>query len=141
MKQNHTRAFFIETAFLTLFVLLALTVLVQVFGRARTMGEQAARTSAAALILQNVDADFQAGAREFDVMNDPHAQAQTLEMYYDADGEAAADGAYLVSVTLTPMSATGNGRLWTAEITVSDADRTAQYAAGSTACYYKKGAA
>ena len=27
MKQNHTRVFFIETAFLTLFVLLALTVL------------------------------------------------------------------------------------------------------------------
>ena len=33
MKQNHTRVFFIETAFLTLFVLLALTVLVQVFGK------------------------------------------------------------------------------------------------------------
>ena len=55
MKQNHTRVFFIETAFLTLFVLLALTVLVQVFGKARQLGEQAAHTSAAALILQNVD--------------------------------------------------------------------------------------
>ena len=47
MKQNHTRVFFIETAFLTLFVLLALTVLVQVFGKARQLGEQAAHTSAA----------------------------------------------------------------------------------------------
>ena len=63
MKQNHTRVFFIETAFLTLFVLLALTVLVQVFGKARQLGEQAAHTSAAALILQNVDADLQAVCR------------------------------------------------------------------------------
>ena len=136
MKQNHTRAFFIETAALTLFVLLALTVLVQVFGRSRQMGEQAAHTTAAALILQNVDADFQAGT----LAVDDTAKEQTVELRYNADGTQAADGAYLVTVTLTPMSATGSGRLWTAQITVSDADRTAQYAAGSTACY-RKGAA
>ena len=135
MKQNHTRAFFVETAALTLFVLLALTVLVQVFGKSRQMGEQAARTSAAALILQNVDADFQAGTLDASA-----ASEETLELRYNADGTQAEDGAYLVTVTLTPMSATGNGRLWTAQITVTDADRTVQYAAGSTACY-RKGAA
>lgn len=135
MKQNHTRAFFIETAALTLFVLLALTVLVQVFGKSRQMGEQAAHTSAAALILQNVDADFQAGTLGTDTTNE-----ETLELRYNADGTQAEDGAYLVTVTLTPLSATGGGRLWTAQITVSDADRTTQYAAFGTACY-RKGAA
>ena len=141
MKQNHTRAFFIETAFLTLFVLLALTVLVQVFGKARQMGEQAARTSAAALILQNVDADFQAGVGEFAVMADPGAQKQTIELCYAADGTQDADGAYLVQVVLTPTSATGGGRLWNAEITVAAANRSECYATANTACYYKKGAA
>ena len=101
MKQNHTRVFFIETAFLTLFVLLALTVLVQVFGKARQLGEQAAHTSAAAL----------------------------------------ADGAYRVQVRAEPASAGKNGRYWTAEIVISDADRTTRYTVANTACYYKKGAA
>ena len=122
MKQNHTRVFFIETAFLTLFVLLALTVLVQVFGKARQLGEQAAHTSAAALILQNVDADFQT-------------------ICYNAEGEQDADGAYRVQVRAEPASAGKNGRYWTAEIVISDADRTTRYTVANTACYYKKGAA
>lgn len=141
MKQNHTRAFFIETAFLTLFVLLALTVLVQVFGKARTMGEQAAHTSAAALIVQNVDADFQAGTGAFAALQDPLAKEQDFTLCYNADGTQAEDGAYLVRVQATPMSATGHGRLWTAEITVTDTARTDCYADVTTACYYKKGAA
>lgn len=108
MKQNHTRVFFIETAFLTLFVLLALTVLVQVFGKARQLGEQA---------------------------------AQSFTICYNAEGEQDADGAYRVQVRAEPASAGKNGRYWTAEIVISDADRTTRYTVANTACYYKKGAA
>lgn len=139
MKQNHTRVFFIETAFLTLFVLLALTVLVQVFGKARQLGEQAAHTSAAALILQNVDADLQAGA--FAALTEPSAAAQSFTIYYNAEGEQDADGAYRVQVQAEPASAGKNGRYWTAEIVISDADLTTRYTVANTACYYKKGAA
>lgn len=114
MKQNHTRVFFIETAFLTLFVLLALTVLVQVFGKARQLGEQAAHTSAA---------------------------AQSFTIYYNAEGRQDADGAYRVQVRAEPASAGKNGRYWTAEIVISDADLTTRYTVANTACYYKKGAA
>ncbi len=60
-------------------MLLALTVLVQVFGKARQLGEQAAHTSAAALILQNVDADLQAGAGVFTRPDGPSAAA---ELFY-----------------------------------------------------------
>ena len=141
MKQNHTRAFFIETAFLTLFGLRALTGLVQVCGKARQMGEQAAYTSAAALILQNVDADFQAGTGEFAALKEPSAAAQSFTMYYNTEGEQDADGAYLVQVQAKPASAGKNGRYWTAEIVISDADRTTRYTVANTACYYKRGAA
>ena len=135
MKQNHTRVFFIETAFLTLFVLLALTVLVQVFGKARQLGEQAA------LILQNVDADLQAGAGVFAALTEPSAAAQSFTICYNAEGEQDADGAYWVQVRAEPASAGKNGRYWTAEIVISDADRTTRYTVANTACYYKKGAA
>lgn len=141
MKQNHTRAFFIETALLTLFVLLALTVLVQVFGRARAMGEQAVRETAAALILQNVDADFQAGAGVFADLKDPLAKEQSFTMYYSADGTQDPDGAYCVQVQAAPASAGKNGRYWTAEIVITDAAMTTRYTVANTACYYKKGAA
>lgn len=141
MKQNHTRVFFIETAFLTLFVLLALTVLVQVFGKARQLGEQAAHTSAAALILQNVDADLQAGAGVFAALTEPSAAAQSFTICYNAEGEQDADGAYRVQVRAEPASAGKNGRYWTAEIVISDAEQTTRYTVANTACYYKKGAA
>ncbi len=141
MKQNHTRAFFIETAFLTLFVLLALTVLVQVFGKARAMGEQASRETAAALILQNVDADFQAGAGVFADLKEPQAKETSFTLRYNADGTQDPDGAFAVQVQAAPASAGKNGRYWTAEIVITDAAGTTRYTVANTACYYKKGAA
>lgn len=136
MKRSGTRAFFIEGAALTLFVLLAMAVLVQVYGRARSMGTQAARTTAAALILQNVDADFQAGAGDFAVRP---AAAQTLTLYYTADGVRDDGGPYCVTAQLTPEPS-GAGTVYRAAFTVAYTGVQEPLAALQTACYVGKGA-
>ena len=68
MNRHRNRAFAVETLLLTLFFLLALALLVQLFGAAQAMGRQARQETDAALLLQNASAQLHAGA-------DPWAQA------------------------------------------------------------------
>ena len=68
MNRHRNRAFAVETLLLTLFFLLALALLVQLFGAAQAMGRQARQETDAALLLQNTSAQLHAGA-------DPWAQA------------------------------------------------------------------
>ena len=88
-----------------------------------------------------MDADLQAGAGAFAALTEPSAAAQSFTIYYNAEGREDADGAYRVQVHAEPASAGKNGRYWTAEIVISDADLTTRYTVANTACYYKKGAA
>ena len=62
MNKRRNLAFTIETLALTLFLLLVLALLVQLFGAAQRLGLQARRETDAALILQNVTAELHAGA-------------------------------------------------------------------------------
>ena len=58
-----------------------------------------------------------------------------------ADTEPETTPAAPVKRPAEPASAGKNGRYWTAEIVISDADLTTRYTVANTACYYKKGAA
>ena len=62
MNRHRNRAFAVETLLLTLFFLLALALLVQLFGAAQAMGRQARQETDAALLLQNASAQLHAGA-------------------------------------------------------------------------------
>ncbi len=108
MNRHRNRAFAVETLLLTLFFLLALALLVQLFGAAQAMGRQARQETDAALLLQNASAQLHAGA-------DPWAQAmaaaaqtgapQTAEAAFAADGTPAPAGAanaYTVRIAFTP---------------------------------------
>ena len=68
MNRHRNRAFAVETLLLTLFFLLELALLVQLFGAAQAMGRQARQETDAALLLQNASAQLHAGS-------DPWAQA------------------------------------------------------------------
>lgn len=111
MKQSHTRAFFIEGALLTLFLLVSLAILIQVYGKARQTAETAARETAAALILQNAEADFASGA-------DGYTAAGTLMLRYSADGTQNADGPYDLMANITEQP-TAAGTLLQAELAVA----------------------
>ena len=64
MNRHRNRAFAVETLLLTLFFLLALALLVQLFGAAQAMGRQARQETDAALLLQNASAQLHAGAED-----------------------------------------------------------------------------
>lgn len=138
MNRHRNLAFYVETLTLTLFVLVVLTLLVQLFGAAQRLGRQARRQTDAALILQNVTADFHAGAGGWaDALAAAAAgQADTVTCYYAADGtqqEAAAPDAYAVTVDLRPEPRPA-GTMVQADVTVTAPDGT-EVAALSTARY------
>ena len=105
MNKRRNLAFTIETLALTLFLLVVLALLVQLFGAAQRLGLQARRETDAALILQNVTAELHAGAEALSAAAD--GQGQTVTCLYAADGTRLADGetdpaAYTVTVALEP---------------------------------------
>lgn len=109
MNKRRNLAFTIETLALTLFLLVVLALLVQLFGAAQRLGLQARRETDAALILQNVTAELHAGAGGWAeaLAAAADGQGQTVTRLYAADGTRLADGetdpaAYTVTVALEP---------------------------------------
>ena len=108
MHRHRNRAFAVETLLLTLFFLLALALLVQLFGAAQAMGRQARQETDAALFLQNASAQLHAGAAPWAQAMAAAAQTgapQTAEAAFAADGTPAPAGAanaYTVRIAFTP---------------------------------------
>lgn len=104
---RRTTAFYVETLFLTLFLLLVLTVLVRVFSAARSMGTEARQITEATLIARNTAAEFSAGTTPL-----PADPVRVRE-----DGTVDRSGDYLVTVTSSgTQKAAGN--MTTAKIEV-----------------------
>ena len=139
MNRHRNLSFYIETLLLTLFLLLALAVLMQVFGAAQRMGENARKKTDAALILQNVTAQWAAGNEPLHtaaLLAAEQAKAQTVRLTYDAAGTCTEEGDYTVTAVFD-AKATEAGTLVYGTFTVSL--KTAQpeeIAAVETALYY-----
>lgn len=101
MNRRKNLSFYIEALLLTLFLLAALVVLMQVFGAAQQMGQRAREKTDASLILQNASAEWASGESELDGaarLSISRQEEQYLELNYDAGGSRAQDGPYSVSV-------------------------------------------
>lgn len=135
-KQQKTLAFYVEALLLTLFLLAALTILVQMFSTARATALQARQKTAAALIVQNASAEFDAGAGAFAEYEAAAlaGKAQTFALSYAADGTPSDTGPYTVAVELY-SEATGAGQLLHAALCVRHAGDSAPLATLNTARY------
>lgn len=107
MKTGKTRAFYIETLVLVLVLLAVMSILIQVYGAAASESLNAKRESAAAVISQNLIAEFQAGSGAFgepekQLMEQDTEEAEPvlLNLVRGADGLFSEDGDYSVSVLI-----------------------------------------
>lgn len=139
MNRHRNLSFYIETLMLTFFLLVALAVLMQVFGAAQSMGENARQKTDAALILQNVTAQWSAGdesLRDAALLAAEQATPQTVSLTYDAGGNRTQDGAYLVTASFE-AEATEAGTLVHGTFTVSlQTAQPEKIASVETALYY-----
>lgn len=102
MTRHRNLSFYIETLLLTFFLLLALAVLIRTFGAAQRMGQEARQKTDAALILQNVTAEWSAGQKELDQAARTAIEqksTQTVRLAYGADGLCMPEGDYAVTVS------------------------------------------
>ena len=80
MNRHRNRAFAVETLLLTLFFLLALALLVQLFGAAQAMGRQARQETDAALLLQNASARGSPDARLRNIISNRMRRSPKLRL-------------------------------------------------------------
>lgn len=124
MKNRHRNfAFYVETLVLTLFFLLALALLVRLFGVAQALGRTARQTTDAALVVQNVAAQLHAGEAPWGAAMDQAAargEPQTAAAGFAADGtqQPAEQADYTATVVFTPQAYPA-GTLLLAQATVT----------------------
>ena len=113
MNRHRNRAFAVETLLLTLFFLLALALLVQLFGAAHNRGVEERQLTQAVLLASNA-------AEEFAAMPLAGTQSEAFDGDGDALGAAAdaGEGDYLVTREVVPEPTEG-GTLYHASIAVS----------------------
>lgn len=136
MKASRTRAFYIETLVLTFMLLAVLSILIQVFGAAGEKSLSAKRKTNAAVIAQNITAEFRAASGAF---GEPERQllesdetadgsdivsgTQEIILYRDENGVFSEKGQYKVSVLLSKEARpVGSMLTMTAIITYGDSD-------------------
>lgn len=102
MNRHRNLSFYIETLVLLFFLLVALVVLIRVFGAAQAFGLQSRQKTDAATILQTVSAQFSAQKEPFDEASREAVstgQAQ-VDFLCDQQGNVSSGGNYRVTVSL-----------------------------------------
>lgn len=102
MNRHRNLSFYIESLVLLFFLLMALVVLIRVFGAAQVLGLQARQKTDAAMILQTVSAQFSARQEPFDQATQEAmttGQSQ-VDFLCDSQGNVVSGGAYRVTVSL-----------------------------------------
>lgn len=128
MKHQKNIAFYIETLLLTLFILILMSVLVQMFAAARSQALDARALTQAQQIAQNVSDTFYScnSAEEFSNLSGiplsqsyPHHQQGQVQV--DSTGTPAQKGTYTVFVdyTLLPKKAQNIGQLVQLQLTIT----------------------
>jgi len=134
MKARKTRAFYIETLLLTFLILAMLSILVQVFGKARETSTEAKRMTSAAVIAQNAvtmfeDEEGDIGAAQKELLEIEAEDEDAIGAYstkvttlrFGPDGKQTDDGSFIVSMQLA-REAKVVGSMLTATLSVTHED-------------------